>query len=32
MATAVFSPGRALALGLLYVLLWEGLLAGLVQA
>ncbi len=30
MATAVFSPSRALAFGLLYVLLWEGLLAGLV--
>src|SRR5271165_397361 len=30
MATAVFSPGRALAFGLLYVLLWEGLLASLV--
>jgi ABC-2 type transport system permease protein len=30
MATAVFSPSRALAIGLLYVLLWEGLLAGLV--
>ncbi len=30
MLTAVFSPGRALAFGLLYVLLWEGLLASLV--
>jgi ABC-2 type transport system permease protein len=30
MATAVFSPSRALAFGLLYVLLWEGLLASLV--
>ena len=30
MTTAVFSPGRALAFGLLYVLLWEGLLANLV--
>ena len=30
MATAVFSPGRALAFGLLYVLLWEGVLASLV--
>jgi len=30
MLTAVFSPSRALAFGLLYVLLWEGLLAGLV--
>ncbi len=30
MLTAVFSPGRALATGLLYVLLWEGLLASLV--
>ncbi|MGO8958230.1 MAG: ABC transporter permease [Streptosporangiaceae bacterium] len=30
MATAIFSPGRALAFGLLYVLLWEGLLASLV--
>jgi len=28
--TAAFSPGRALAVGLLYVLLWEGLLASLV--
>jgi len=28
--TAAFSPGRALALSLLYVLLWEGLLASLV--
>lgn len=28
--TAVFSPGAALAIGLLYVLLWEGLLASLV--
>ncbi|MBO0832482.1 MAG: ABC transporter permease [Actinobacteria bacterium] len=28
--TASFSPGRALAIGLLYVLLWEGLLANLV--
>jgi ABC-2 type transport system permease protein len=27
MATAVFSPGRALAFGLLYVVLWEALLA-----
>jgi ABC-2 type transport system permease protein len=31
MLTAVFSPGRALAFGLLYVLLWEGLLANLVS-
>ncbi len=31
MLTAVFSPGRALAFGLLYVLLWEGLLASLVS-
>jgi ABC-2 type transport system permease protein len=30
MLTAVFSPGQALAIGLLYVLLWEGLLASLV--
>jgi ABC-2 type transport system permease protein len=30
MLTAAFSPGRALALGLLYVLIWEGLLANLV--
>jgi len=30
MLTAAFSPGRALALGLLYVLVWEGLLANLV--
>jgi ABC-2 type transport system permease protein len=30
MLTAVFSPSRALAIGLLYVLLWEGLLATLV--
>jgi len=30
MATAVFSPSRALAIGLLYVLLWEGLLASIV--
>jgi ABC-2 type transport system permease protein len=30
MLTAVFSPSRALAIGLLYVLLWEGLLASLV--
>ncbi len=30
MLTAVFSPGQALAFGLLYVLLWEGLLASLV--
>jgi ABC-2 type transport system permease protein len=30
MLTAVFSPGQALAIGLLYVLLWEGLLANLV--
>ncbi len=30
MLTALFSPGRALAFGLLYVLLWEGLLANLV--
>lgn len=30
MLTAVLSPGRALAFGLLYVLLWEGLLANLV--
>jgi ABC-2 type transport system permease protein len=30
MLTAVFSPGQALAIGLLYVLLWEGLLATLV--
>lgn len=30
MLTAVFSPGLALAAGLLYVLLWEGLLASLV--
>ena len=30
MLTAAFSPGRALAFGLLYVLLWEGLLANLV--
>lgn len=30
MATAVFSPSRALAFGLLYVLFWEGLLASLV--
>lgn len=31
MLTAVFSPGQALAIGLLYVLLWEGLLASLVR-
>jgi ABC-2 type transport system permease protein len=30
MLTAVFSPGQALAIGMLYVLLWEGLLASLV--
>ncbi len=30
MLTAVFSPTRALAFGLLYVLLWEGLLASLI--
>jgi len=30
MLTVVFSPGQALAIGLLYVLLWEGLLANLV--
>jgi len=30
LTTAVFSPSRALALGLLYILLWEGLLASLV--
>jgi ABC-2 type transport system permease protein len=30
MLTAVFSPGQALAIGLMYVLLWEGLLASLV--
>jgi len=30
MMTAAFSPGRALALGLLYVLVWEALLANLV--
>jgi ABC-2 type transport system permease protein len=30
MMTAAFSPGRALALGLLYVLIWEALLANLV--
>jgi len=30
MLTAVFSPGQALGIGLLYVLLWEGLLASLV--
>ncbi|MGH3304362.1 MAG: ABC transporter permease [Streptosporangiaceae bacterium] len=30
MLTAVFSPGAALAIGLLYILLWEGLLASLV--
>jgi ABC-2 type transport system permease protein len=30
MLTAVFSPSRALAFGLLYVLLWEGLLSSLV--
>jgi ABC-2 type transport system permease protein len=30
MLTAVASPARALAFGLLYVLLWEGLLANLV--
>lgn len=30
MLTSVFSPSRALAIGLLYVLLWEGLLASLV--
>jgi ABC-2 type transport system permease protein len=30
MLTAAFSPGRALAFGLLYVLVWEGLLANLV--
>jgi ABC-2 type transport system permease protein len=30
MLTAVFSPSRALAFGLLYILLWEGLLASLV--
>ncbi len=30
MLTAAFSPGRALALGLLYVLIWEALLANLV--
>lgn len=30
MLTALLSPGRALAFGLLYVLLWEGLLANLV--
>jgi ABC-2 type transport system permease protein len=30
MLTAVFSPSRALAIGLLYVLAWEGLLANLV--
>ena len=30
MLTAVFSPGQALAFGLLYVLVWEGLLASLV--
>ena len=29
MLTAAFSPSRALAFGLLYVLLWEGLLASL---
>ena len=30
MLTAVFSPTRALAFGLLYILLWEGLLASLI--
>jgi ABC-2 type transport system permease protein len=30
MLTAVFSPGQALAIGMLYVLAWEGLLASLV--
>jgi ABC-2 type transport system permease protein len=30
MLTAVFSPSRALATGLLYILLWEGLLANLI--
>ena len=30
MPTAVFSPSRALAFGLLYILLWEGLLASLI--
>jgi ABC-2 type transport system permease protein len=30
MLTAVFSPGQALAIGMLYVLAWEGLLANLV--
>jgi len=30
MATSIFSPGRALAFGLLYILAWEGLLSSLV--